>query len=39
MCSKRVFNVKDKVFATTSNYPPWPAIITDIVINSSLKLR
>ncbi|VVC35765.1 PWWP domain [Cinara cedri] len=39
MCSKRIFNVKDKVFATTSGYPPWPAIITDIVINSSLKLR
>ena len=39
MSSKKVFNVKDKVFAKIRGYPAWPAIISGIKADTPSRKR
>lgn len=39
MATKKVFTVKEKVFARVRGYPPWPAIITGIKSGTPAQLR
>ncbi|XP_026822063.1 hepatoma-derived growth factor-related protein 2-like [Rhopalosiphum maidis] len=39
MSSKKVFNVKDKVFAKIRGYPAWPAIISGVKVDTPSRQR
>lgn len=39
MSSKKVFNIKDKVFAKIRGYPAWPAIISSVKADTPSRMR
>ncbi|XP_025415954.1 hepatoma-derived growth factor-related protein 2 isoform X2 [Sipha flava] len=39
MSSKKVFNIKDKVFAKIRGYPAWPALVSSVKADTPSRLR
>lgn len=39
MSSKKVFNIKDKVFAKIRGYPAWPALVSGVKADTPSRLR
>jgi len=39
MSTKKTFNVKDKVFAKIRGYPPWPALVSGIKVDTPSRKK